>query len=410
MNVSNVLVAVSGGSDSMALLDMLVKKNKYRVIVAHINYHYRDSANRDQKIVEKYCKTNNLKYYILDLDSKKECNGNFENWARVKRYKFFKEIYDKENCNCLFLGHHKDDLIETYLMQLKRGSTVEYYGLKQETDLQGMRVIRPLLNFTKQELENYCNDNHLEYGIDETNFDSRYLRNKIRKEVIYKLSKQDSDKYLKEIQELNDKRQKELNEVDKNYRICLRDKRNMYLDKFASLSNELKREILYRFIIDNVYEKISIKESRIKDMIKKISSNKPNIELAKYTRFTLYKEYDMLVMAKNSKEYCYEIDDLKTKEISDRFSIENYGHKLEKVVASKSAFPLYLKNYDGTNVKINRIFIDKKIPQRERERWPVLVDKFGVLLLVINIKKFYNVEQSSNEELVEFYIRDNKGE
>ena len=152
--MKKAVVAVSGGSDSLALLDILFHKNAYELVVCHVNYNYRDSSVRDEKLVKEYCDKNKIKCYILNVNSKEEKSGNFEDWARVKRYKFFKEIYDKENCDCLFVGHHKEDCLETYLLQKERGAIVECYGLAQETNLQGMKVIRPLLEYNKKDLEN----------------------------------------------------------------------------------------------------------------------------------------------------------------------------------------------------------------------------------------------------------------
>jgi tRNA(Ile)-lysidine synthetase-like protein len=134
------------------------------------------------------------------------------------------------------------------------------------------------------------------------------------------------------------------------------------------------------------------------------------VVLATYGDFTLYKEYKFLVIDKNKEEYCYEIDDDSCKKINESFVVSKNGKKLERVVVEERQFPLFLKNYDGKNKDINRIFIDKKIPLRERKSWPVIVDKFGELLLVIGIKKFYNEVYDFNGNLKDFYVSKNKGE
>ena len=404
--MKNALVAVSGGSDSLALLDILKNKNEYNLIVVHVNYNYRDSSTRDEMIVKGYCKKNNIKYYIKSLDSKKDKNGNFEDWARVERYKFFKEIYVKENCVCLFVGHHKDDFIETYLMQKSRNSKVEYYGIKSEVDIQGMVVIRPLLEYSKKDLEEYCNLHNIEYGIDETNYDLSYSRNNIRANIINGMSEEDKQLLVEKIGNLNKKRSQEVSMVKEAKEKCLLAKNKLDLNVFNQLDVAIKKEILYYFIIDNVYKKISIKENRIMDMIKKIDSSKPNLVLATYDNLIVYKEYDCLYIEKEEEEYCYRIDNIANTNIGDKFVISDSGKKLEKVVVSREEFPLYLKSYDGKNKDINRIFIDKKIPLRKRKNWPVITNKFGTLLLVINIKKFYNNLDDFANEIVEFYINE----
>ena len=408
--MDKALVAVSGGSDSLALLDMLYKSNQYNLIVCHVNYNYRESALRDQNIVVDFCEQRKIKCYVLTLDSRKQKEGNFEDWARVQRYKFFKKIYDKENCLCLFVGHQKDDVLETYLIQNQRNAIVENYGLKKENIIQGMKVIRPLLNYTKEELENYCLDNNILYGVDETNFDLNYSRNKIRHQVIDKMSNDEKNNMFEEIQIKNVEREKHVSKIKTLKKECSINLNIIDLEKFMKLNQEDKVEVLYYFLIDNLYKKISIKKGRLLDILKKIDSKKPNIELAKYDDFILYKEYKLLVIEENKKEYCYEIELDKQLQKESGFYRSDNGKKLERIIVSKDHFPLYLKNYDGSNQKINRIFIDKKIPLRERKTWPVVVDKFGVLLLVINIKKFYNEVCDLNGDIIDFYIRKNEGE
>ena len=340
---------------------------------------------------------------MLELNSKEDKEGNFEDWARVKRYKFFKEIYDKENCKCLFVGHQKDDLIETYLLQKKRNSIVEYYGLSKENIIQGMNVVRPLLNYTKKDLEIYCDENNIQYGIDETNFDLNYSRNKIRYEIIDKMTNEEKVKIIEEIFKKNLEKVKYVSYIKEKKQECLIDNK-IDLTVFNKLSYEDKKGVIYYYLIDNLYKKISIKKSRIEDIIKKIDSNKPNIILANYDDITFYKEYNLLVIEENKKEYCYKIEDIKNIKISDDYYISDKGKKLERVIASKEQFPLYLRNYQGNDKKINRIFIDKKIPLRERKNWPIIVDKFGGLLLVIGIKKFYNELYDFKGNQIDFYV------
>jgi len=404
--VKNALVAVSGGSDSLALLDILKNKNEYNLVVAHVNYNYRDSSTRDENIVRRYCEKNNIKCYVKSLDSKNEKVGNFEEWARVERYKFFKEVYLKEDCVCLFVGHHKDDFIETYLMQKSRNSKVEYYGIKNEVDIQGMLVTRPLLSYSKKDLEEYCKDNNIEYGVDETNYDLSYSRNNIRANIVNEMSEGDKNLLVEKINKLNEKRSEEVSSVKELKKKCLLEKNKLDLNVFNELDIAYKKEILYYFIIDNVYKKISIKESRLLDMIKKIDSSKPNLILAKYDDLIVYKEYDYLYIEKESEEYCYKIDNIDNTNIGGKYIISKTGKKLEKVMATTSEFPLYLRSYDGKNKDVNRIFIDKKIPFRKRKSWPVITNKFGTLLLVINIKKFYNNLDDFSSEIIEFYVNE----
>lgn len=394
------LVAVSGGSDSMALLDKL-RKEKKDLIVCHVNYGFRESSLRDENIVRKYCDKYNLKLEILK-NIKYDNKENLENFARVTRYNFFKDIYIKYNCDCLYVGHNKDDLIETYLLQKRRDAKCDYYGLKEEIYIYEMKVKRILLDYSKKELEEYCKSNDIEYGVDETNFDMSYVRNDIRHNIVFKMSAIEKDKIVEEINKLNEEKEKEYERVHNLLDKCKCGNNSFDIDIYDNYSDDDKLSVLYYFVIENVKVKISIKESRLVDIIKKISSSKPNIELGRFEDFILYKEYGAVTIKKEEKEYCYLIEDLNSN--LGEFEIKSSGKKLEKVVVSQNSFPLKIESYKGDNKIINRLFIDKKIPISERKRWPIVKDKLDNVLLVLNIKKFYN-NKVLDDKVIEFYIK-----
>ena len=396
------LVAVSGGSDSMALLDMLYK-NGDNLVVCHVNYNVRDSALRDENIVRKYCEERDIKIEVLKdfVYDKKE--GNFENWARVIRYNFFKEMYKKYNCECLCVGHNLDDLLETYFIQKERNSRCDFYGLKEEVLIYEMKVKRILLNYSKEELRVYCENNYIEYGVDETNFDESYLRNNIRHNVIKDMTIEEKKRIINEINELNSVKEKEYFGIHRLLEKCKIGNNIINIKLFNDNDDKSKVSILYYFVIENVKKRISISEKRIEDMISKINSNKPNIELGKFEEFILYKEYDKLVIKEEEKEFSYIIDSLDCD--VDKFVISDKGKKLEKIVVSKDMFPLTIESYKGDDSVINRLFIDKKVPVSQRKCWPVVKDKLGRVLLVLNIKKFYNNIDFNCDNMIEFYIR-----
>lgn len=195
------LVAVSGGPDSTALLNML-RNLKCPLVICHVNYHKRKESDSEQAMIGRYAEKWHIPYHVLDTSSMKP-EGNFQAWAREVRYAFFQKQYRAYRAAGLFVAHQEDDLLETYLMQKKRGGIVSYYGLKEETELLGMRVLRPLLNFTKAELEDYCRRNRLDYSIDASNLRDDYLRNRIRHCVVEKMSSSDRAALRKEIDENN---------------------------------------------------------------------------------------------------------------------------------------------------------------------------------------------------------------
>ena len=207
-----LLVGVSGGSDSMALLDMLYKLN-LNLIVCNVNYKTRKESDYEEKLVKDYCLKRNILFFSKIVNY--YLKGNFEEFARVERYKFFKEIYEQYNCKYLVVAHHLNDSLETYILQKRRNNIVKHYGLDYKTNLMNMNVIRPLVNVNKEEILNYCLINNIEYSIDESNYDNKYARNKIRNMELSKLDAIEIRKLIKKMNkdnEINDLFFKNLND------------------------------------------------------------------------------------------------------------------------------------------------------------------------------------------------------
>ena len=175
------VIGVSGGPDSMALLDMC-RSYGLSFLVAHMNYQKRESAFRDEELVVNYCQRYEIPCYVKR--QKKPCKGNFQAFARAERYHFYHELLEKYHGDAILLAHHLDDHLETYLMQMERGSKGVYYGIQEETVLYDCKVLRPLLSYTKQELLAYCIEHQVPYGFDESNFTDDYTRNRIRHSYI----------------------------------------------------------------------------------------------------------------------------------------------------------------------------------------------------------------------------------
>ena len=181
--LKKILVACSGGPDSIALLNMYAKKHLVKAVV-HINYNYRKSSKRDKEIVKKFCHQHHLKLYLKTINKKiYQTNKirNFEAWARKKRYDFFLLISKLTNTKRILIAHHLDDFIETSIMQLRKNHFRNFYGIKQINYYKNLMIYRPLLKkIDKNEILNYCKIHQLKFGIDETNFDLNYERNYIR--------------------------------------------------------------------------------------------------------------------------------------------------------------------------------------------------------------------------------------
>jgi tRNA(Ile)-lysidine synthase len=185
---NQILVAVSGGVDSMVLLHLLLQA-KCRLEVAHVNYQLRGAASEaDMQMVKDFCAQNNIKSHLKKIDTTAylaENNVGVQEGARQIRYDFFKEIVAEKDF-FIATAHHANDNVETVLMHISRGTG--FNGLTGIPYRNG-NVIRPLLHFTKEQLVRYANENNVPYRTDASNAKNVYTRNAFRNEVIPILQK-----------------------------------------------------------------------------------------------------------------------------------------------------------------------------------------------------------------------------
>lgn len=193
-----LVVGVSGGPDSMALLDQLVQSKQHELVVAHVNYHHRPTANRDQAIVASYCAKHGLGLEVYDAPEPER--GNFQAWARKLRYDFFVRLVNQYQFEAIAVAHQRDDSLETYWFQKQRGGLYTTYGLAEWSEYDQIPVWRPLLTWTKADCQAYCDRHRLSYGMDESNEQDEYMRNRIRHHILPKL---DQDELLADMKNDN---------------------------------------------------------------------------------------------------------------------------------------------------------------------------------------------------------------
>ena len=184
-----ILVAVSGGPDSVTLLHALLAlqaKLDYQLAVAHLNHGLRPkTAERDAAFVTALCRKLGLQCHQKAIDLKTgqaSLKGSLEDRARQARYSFFISVAQKNNYTKIALGHHADDNAELVLMNLLRGSGP--LGLAGIPPVRDRRIIRPLFQQTRQQINLFLQKFDLEFVQDETNLDTRFLRNRIRHELL----------------------------------------------------------------------------------------------------------------------------------------------------------------------------------------------------------------------------------
>ena len=179
------LLAVSGGADS-AVLSHLFRVSGFEFQIAHVNYHFRgEDSNLDQKVVEDFCKKNNIKFHLKDVsEEEKSQMKSLQNWAREIRYNFFFNLLEKENLDFIVTAHHLNDELETFIINLSRGSGIKgLSGIPKNEN----RILRPFLTFSKSEIYAFAEENNIDFREDKSNQKDDYLRNKIRNQIVPKM-------------------------------------------------------------------------------------------------------------------------------------------------------------------------------------------------------------------------------
>ncbi len=377
-----VLIAVSGGPDSMALLNMCVTLN-IKCVVAHVNYQKRDSAIRDELIVKNYCKSHDILMYTL---YPKYESGNFQKWARDVRYEFFNQIVTNRKLYCTLVAHHLDDLIETFLIQQKRCTIPSFYGIKKETTIKGVLIIRELLNFTKDDLVKYCDNQCVEYGIDESNLSNDYTRNKIRHEIVEKMTHDEKNEMLLDIKMRNI----ELKISEELIKQLLNDDLKIDYNIYSKLS-EFERA----YYIRTIFYKVSGKRFSMKrclDLDRQLKTNR-NVEINVLDYVKLSKMYNIVAISKTKEVlYSYVLNEVEF--ISNKyFKLTDKGTTIESLTLSSNDFPITIRNAQNNDSiklrfgtkKINRFFIDRKIPYELRKSWPVVLNCAGEIIFIPEI-------------------------
>ena len=241
----------------MALLHLLTRVKKaldIEVVCAHVNHNVRPESKEEKIFVENYCKKNNLIFEGMVIEEYGD--DNFHSEARTKRYNYFAQIIKKYSSKFLLTAHHGDDLMETILMRIIRGSTLRgYSGFSKVIDNGEYKIIRPLIEITKEEIIAYNKENKLKYAQDPSNDKDVYTRNRFRKYVVSELKKEDHNahqkfyKFSKTLLEYNDFIDKLVSKKMKSVYI----NNVLNITKFLEEEKIIQTKIIY-FILEDTYQ------------------------------------------------------------------------------------------------------------------------------------------------------------
>ncbi len=356
------IIGCSGGPDSMALLDILVKQYSQEVVVCHVNYQKRETAKRDEEIVVSYCRAHHIPYHILRPVYTHE--GNFQSWARDVRYDFFEEIAKRYQTNEIYVAHHLDDLLETYQMQKQRNILCDHYGLAQKIQRHGFWIFRPLLSMDKDDLLARCQEHGISYGIDESNLGNDYQRNRIRHQWIEKLDKEEKYQWLVQIEAENHE---------------MEEKRNKAEDFLKKWDQSVKSLLSYGepwFLLDLYLYKHTHRHYGKKHLLSLCEQIQEDclIDLQEYE---LESYQGMLFCEKKREPISIRYNSLE--ELKMPFFSQT-GKVIQGITFTKDDFPIVLRNTKPGDVielrfgkkKVSRFFIDRKKNRIVRKKWLVI--------------------------------------
>ncbi len=404
-----IVVGVSGGPDSMALLYILNEfkdKMGLKIVCAHINHNKRKESDEEEKYVSKYCKENDIIFECIKV--KKWGDDNFENEARSIRYNFFEEVIENYGAKYLMTAHHADDLIETILMRIVRGSTLKgYSGFSKIVNKGNYKIIRPLITLTKDEIIDFDNKNNIKYYIDSTNNEDIHTRNRYRHVILPFLKKENpnvhkkfikfSETLLENSNYIDEQANKVFNKVFQNGVIDI--------DKFKSLEKVIQTKIIYN-ILERIYgdDLLIIRDAHVDLIFDLINSNKSNSIVHLPNNVIIIKSYGEISFSYDddvNDEYEIEIDTLVNlpsgkiiEVVADSYDTSNNTIRLN---SNEVKLPLYVRNrrqgdkievkgLNGTK-KVNDIFIDEKIKTSERDIWPIVLDAENKIVWIPGLKK-----------------------
>ena len=400
-----IVIACSGGPDSMALLFLLCElKDKYKneIIVCHVNHQKREESKEEAEFVKDYALRHNclFEYFILPHKEK----TNFHSYAHKERYNFYERVLKKYDAKVIMTAHHATDLAETVLMRIVRGATLKgYSGFQRESRQDDYTIIRPLINLTKAEIKEFVDKNNIPYRNDYTNEEDHYTRNRIRHHVLPMLEKENKNFY-KHISSFS-KKIYEANEyiagiVKEQYGIVVSNN-VIYIDKLNKEKEFLQKELILEYLRRN-YQNEEVLSDKLLDSIMDLKiNNKPNKKINLPLGKVLVREYNKLYF--KNEEY-----DSFREELVDNLSINNYNFKYIKSsdnhtnycigLSSKNVkLPLYVRNRQAKDKmqvknmvghkKIKDILIDEKVPLGRRDAIPLVVDSTGEIIWIPGIKK-----------------------
>jgi len=420
--------AVSGGPDSMALLHGLVRYREsvpFTLAVLHLNHGLRqDRSDGDEAFVRGCASDLGLPFLSERIrlhEIRRNRKGSLEELGREERYRFFSEAERSENLEKIALGHHRDDQVETVLMNFLRGSGLR--GLRGMEPVREGRYIRPLIETSRKEILAFLEGNGIPFRRDETNGDLFYRRNRIRHDLLPILEERYNENIRETITRAASVLREENDFLERAARRAVRlhpagagGERYFPVDEIAVLHPALQRRVIRHFLEESVGEKRQILFSHVAAVLGLVEGTGPDGELHFPRGVVVTRQYGLLRIEKREipgrpKRGDFPGPGLKPSfvhpvRIPGHVEIPEIGRAIRFDPAAPDAYRLSSKNvvffdFDKTapplfirgvqpgdrirplggpgTRKVRDILMDEKVPRQAREKVPLVVDSRGVL-------------------------------
>lgn len=413
-------VAVSGGADSMCLLSLLMSypDRRFKIIVINVEHGIRgEESIADSEFVKEFATQHGLEFIGISVNAPEYALSNkvsLESAARILRYEFFEDLLSNGMVDHIALAHHADDICETVLMRIFRGTGLE--GLKgiQSRD----RFIRPLLKVTRNEIEEYIAKNSIPFKQDSTNNDSDYTRNFLRNEILPMVETRWSD-YRNAIIRLTE-RAKENDEFLKRIAPSFHkdgDNVYLYIDQLKEVDKVLQKMAIRQAVIA-ISGGIDFEEINLNDVLKLLDSiNGSRVDLANGLR--AWKEYDKIVFELEKDvdttpipfkigEFMFAGEHwaiVKRTDEKIRFDISKIPS--DAIIRVRQNGDNFVR-FNGISSSLGDFYTDKKVPKRLRDRYPIIAVGNDVLVTPFEISSSVKLADQETEQSYTLKHIDNK--